>query len=59
MRRNSAVLFLSVAICLLSPMIALAGLPIGVPEIDPAAATGGLALVMTSAALILERRRRR
>ena len=59
MRRNSAVLFLSATLCLLSPMIALAGIAIPVPEIDPAAATGGLALVMTSAALILERRRRR
>ncbi len=57
MRKNSAV-FLSAALCLLSPMIASAGTA-AVPEINPAAAAGGLALVITSAALILERRRRR
>jgi len=57
MRKSSEALVLSIAVCLLAPMISIAGVP--VPEIDPAAATGGLALVMTSAALILERRRRR
>lgn len=57
MRKISDVFFLSAAICLLAPMLASAGM--GVPEIDPASARGGLALVMASAALILERRRRR
>ena len=59
MRKNSAVLFLSAVVCLLAPMSSLAGIIVPVPEINPASATGGLALVMTTAALILERRRRR
>ena len=58
MRKNSAVLLLFVTISLVTPMMASAGLPLA-PEIDPASARGGLALVMASAALILERRRRR
>lgn len=59
MRKNSAVLLLFVALCLLTPMIASAGIIVPVPEIDPASARGGIALVIASAALILERRRRR
>ena len=56
MRISRAVLSIAVAVVLL-PMSSFAG--VGVPELDPGSAVSGLAMVMTTAALILERRRRR
>ncbi|MEO8500746.1 MAG: hypothetical protein ABI565_07510 [Vicinamibacteria bacterium] len=58
MRRISAFVLLPVAALLLAPMSSLAGAG-PAPEIDPGSLAGGVALVMTSAAVILERRRRR
>ncbi len=46
------------ALCVLAPVRSFAG-ALGVPEIDPASAVSGLALVISTSALILERRRRR
>lgn len=57
MRKTRVLVFLPLAALLLAPMSSFAGMP--VPEIDPASVMGGVALVMTSAAVILERRRRR
>jgi hypothetical protein len=48
---------LSLALSLLAPARSFAG--ILAPEIDPSSAAGGLALVVSGSALILERRRRR
>jgi hypothetical protein len=56
--RNAFKLGVCVVLCLLAPVVAFAGISFA-PEIDPASAAGGVALVITSAALILERRRRR
>ena len=58
MRKTRVLVFLPLAALLLAPMSSFAGIVPG-PEIDPASVAGGVALVMTSAAVILERRRRR
>jgi len=50
--------FLAAAL-LLMPMSSFAGAFAAAPEIDPASAVSGLAMVMTTAALVIERRRRR
>ena len=57
MRKTRVLVFLPLAALLLAPMSSFAG--VLSPEIDPASVAGGVALVMTSAAVILERRRRR
>ena len=57
MRKTRVLVFLPLAALLLAPMSSFAG--VAGPEIDPASVAGGVALVMTGAAVILERRRRR
>ena len=56
MRKIYAFVSLPLAVLLLAPVTAFAAVA---PEIDPGSLAGGVALVMTSAAVILERRRRR
>jgi hypothetical protein len=55
--KRTSLFSIVVALCLLAPVRSFAGAM--VPEIDPASAVGGLALVMSASALIMERRRRR
>ena len=59
MKKASRFGFWLAATFVVMPMTSFAGVVVAGPEIDPASAVGGLAMVMTTAALIIERRRRR